>query len=248
MSAARSTARPCRQASLMQRRQQDVFPRPQRLGVDSREREHAGDDCRGALGYEFGIGDDGRGRGLEGSQHRQGAGCTTPRSVDGEVGGLSKSGDALSGLTPFGQTLTPACRFAFGKRLWRKTLHAGFVDVHPRGKLRCLQIGEGEQQVREVAFRVDDQHREAVNRRLLNDPDAQAGLAAAGHPENHGVGDEIGRVVEQRHVGRFAGLAIDAASQIEEPELLVIHRQTSNPTARINAMALLDCTTPGLRR
>src|SRR5262249_37435099 len=69
-----------------------------------------------------------------------------------------------------------------------------------------------------------DDRRDAVNRSLLEQVDAEAGLAAAGHPDAHRVRHEIGGVVEQvAWLGRLL-LCVDRAAKVEEPELFVVHR------------------------
>ena len=58
-------------------------------------------------------------------------------------------------------------------------------------KSSAAQLGEGQQQVGQVALGVDDDGRHAVDGRLLEQVDAQAGLAAAGHADKHGMGDQV---------------------------------------------------------
>ena len=84
------------------------------------------------------------------------------------------------------------------------------------------QSREGQQQVAEVALRIDRDHRHAVDRGLFDQVDAEAGLAAAGHAGDHAVGDEVGRVVEKRRVAAGLGVGIELAAEVEEAELLEI--------------------------
>ena len=58
--------------------------------------------------------------------------------------------------------------------------------------------GKGEQEVAEIAFRIDRDDGDAVDRRFFDQVDAETGLAAAGHAGDHGVRDEIRRIVEKR--------------------------------------------------
>ncbi len=53
------------------------------------------------------------------------------------------------------------------------------------------EIGERQQQVAEVALGVDDEGRDAVDRGLLEQRDAQAGLAAAGHADADRVRGQV---------------------------------------------------------
>ena len=63
--------------------------------------------------------------------------------------------------------------------------------------------------------------RHAVDRGLLDEVDAEAGLAAARHADADGVGDEVARVVEDE---LLAGLAVraDRAAEVEDAELLEV--------------------------
>ena len=68
----------------------------------------------------------------------------------------------------------------------------------PTAEVLGRQFREGQQQVGEVALRVNDDRRDAVDRGLLEQREAQAGLSAAGHADADGVGDKVLRVVQER--------------------------------------------------
>ncbi len=58
---------------------------------------------------------------------------------------------------------------------------------------------EEQQQVREVALRVDRDHRDALAQQLLEEDDGEARLARAGHPDDEPVRQQVGGVeVEPR--------------------------------------------------
>ena len=86
----------------------------------------------------------------------------------------------------------------------------GFVGIDPgRELLRRCSPGNVSIRFDEIALGIDGEHREAVDGRLLDERDAQAGLAAAGHADADGVRDQVRRVVEHRDIGaprRVAGV------------------------------------------
>ena len=71
--------------------------------------------------------------------------------------------------------------------------------VDPRAEVARGEVGEGEAEVGEVALGVDRDHRQPGLQRLFDDDHAEAGLAGAGHADDHAVGGEL--------VGRHADVA-----------------------------------------
>ena len=70
---------------------------------------------------------------------------------------------------------------------------AALASIHG-SNCRRVQRVEEQQQVREVALRVDRDHRDALSQQLLEQHDREAGLARPGHADDQAVGQEIGRV------------------------------------------------------
>ncbi len=164
-------------------------------------------------------------RGVEGAEDRDGHAGPAPWGVDGEVGGALQALDPGAVLAPFRQSGAPPLRFRGSERLGRLSLPASLVFVDPGPKLTRRQLRERQEQVAEVALRVDGNHRHAVDGGLFDERQAEPGLAAAGHPDADGVRDEVARIVEHRLVERAAGRHVVPASEIEEAELLeVLHR------------------------
>src|SRR5262249_3195064 len=60
------------------------------------------------------------------------------------------------------------------------------------------QFGELEKQVREVAFDVDDDARDAVDGGFFEQGEAEAGLAGAGHADDDAVGQQVAGVIHHR--------------------------------------------------
>ena len=81
---------------------------------------------------------------------------------------------------------------------------------------------ERQQQIAQVAFGIDDDGRDAVERRFLNQADAESGFAGTGHADAHRVGGQVLRFVEQRLFRRLPRFGIEDPSQIEHAQLFEI--------------------------
>jgi hypothetical protein len=77
------------------------------------------------------------------------------------------------------------------------------VVVHPRQEIFGTQIGEGQHQVGKITLGVDHDGRDVVQGRFLEQPDAEAGPAAARHPYADPMGHEILGVVEKKAARLF---------------------------------------------
>src|SRR4030095_12591313 len=83
-------------------------------------------------------------------------------------------------------------------------------------------------EVAQVALGVDGERRDAVDGSLLEQPDAEPGLAAPCHPDADPVGRQVFRVVEQELGKGLPGLRVPAPPQVEDPELLVVRHWPSS--------------------
>jgi hypothetical protein len=83
----------------------------------------------------------------------------------------------------------------------------GLCLVDPGAEVGRREVGKRETEVRQVALRVDRQHRQSGPQCLLDQDHAQSGLAGPGHPDDDAVrGERIGR---HGHVaGRVGGGAL----------------------------------------
>ena len=86
---------------------------------------------------------------------------------------------------------------------------AGGVGIG--GEVGGAARGEVEGEVAEVAFGVDGDDGDAVQRGFFEQGDAEAGFAGAGHADDDGVGGEVGGVVEDGG----AGLGQDLVAEVE---------------------------------
>ena len=113
--------------------------------------------------------------------------------------------DARGVLPPVREAGGPGLRLFRGELVFGQPGAAGIVFVDPGTELGGRQPGKRQQQVAEIAFRIDRNHRHAVDRGFLDEAEAQAGLAAAGHADADRVRDQVAGVVEDRLVERLAG-------------------------------------------
>ena len=203
-----------------QRREQDVLAAAHRVGLDPEQPEQAGDGGREALADQLGVGGRLAAGRLERLQDREREAGLAARRVDGEVGRLAQAGDPLAVLPPLGQPLRPQRRLLGRVLLDRHPLAPRLVGVHPGQEVVGPQAREGEQQVAEVALRVDHDRGHAVDGGLLEQAEAQAGLPAAGHPHAHRVGHQVARVVEQPPVAALPRGQVVRLAQVEGAKLL----------------------------
>ena len=129
--------------------------------------------------------------------------------------------DTGSVLLPGGEALFPVVGGLGGEGVDVEALGAGVVGVHPGREFFGAEVGEGEEQVREVAFGVDYDGGDAVNGGFLEESDAESGFAGACHADADGVGDEVFGVVEEGEAG------VLFFAEVEDAELFVIGEHCS---------------------
>ena len=193
-----------------------------RWRIEPGQRQDARGRAAGALGQQLAVRAGcrgwGRKRAQDGDRH---AGAAAGR-VDRELGGVAQALDAAGVLAPLGQSLSPPLRFGGGKRVGRLAAATRLVLVDPRPELRRRELRERQQEVAQIAFRVNRDDRDAIDRCLFDEREAQARLAAAGHADADGVGHEVARVVEHHLVERVPACHVVAAPEIEKTELFIV--------------------------
>ena len=94
--------------------------------------------------------------------------------------------------------------------------------VHPGTEVLGPQLGEGEQQVGQIALRIDDQSGDPVDRRLFEETDAQTGLAAARHPHTDTVRHQVFGIVQEEVLAKLTPTQVVLLAQVEDTQLLEI--------------------------
>ncbi len=140
--------------------------------------------------------------------------------VDDEVGAIFQRLDALRALVPRCQAVAPGVGRLVGEGFRRHVLAPGVVGVDPGQEVLGLQVGEGQQQVGDVALGIDDDRRHLVQRGLFQQVDAEAGLAAAGHADADRVGGQVAGVVHQGRLAQRAGGEVEILAKVESAKFL----------------------------
>ncbi len=210
---------------LEDRRQQHMIATVDRVRVAIQQRQQAGDDCGDPLAQRGSVlkqlrrrrckrADDGQ------RQARFGAG-----RVDRKIDGVAKFSDALGRLPPLRQSVLPVLGCLRRVLLDAQALALRFARIDPREELGRFQVRKRQQQVAQVAFRIDADRRDAVDASLFEQRQAQAGFAAARHADADCVRGEIARVVEQQILGQRARRRLVFPPEIEHAEFFVVlHR------------------------
>jgi len=136
-----------------------------------------------------------------------------------ELGG-AQTGNACPVLVPLGKALLPLRRVRCRQGVDRLALRGSF-RLGPWSEIGGREVGKRQQQIREIALRIDRQYRDAIDGRFLDERDPEAGLPAAGHADAHGVRQQILGVVEERFRRSGARCEVVLLSEVEETELLV---------------------------
>ena len=199
-------------------RDEDVLAALDRVGVDAEQRQQAGRDGADLIAHGLRVGAVGRRR--ERAEDRDGQAGLAAGRVDGEVGRVAQALDARAVLAPVGEALAPQLGLRLRVVVGRGARLGGVVLVDPRPEVLRAQGREREQQVGEVALGVDHDRGDAVDRGLLDDADAQAGLAGAGHADADGVRGQVLRVVEDIAVAQRLALDVVRLAEVEAPKSL----------------------------
>ena len=207
----------------------------ERVRIDTQQGQEARHRGADAVAQRVAVGQDFRGRRGQRAQHAERAPGVAARRVQRQIGGVPQAADAVGVLSPLGQSLAPALGGLSGELIGREPFAHRLGRVHPGSEVLGAQLRKGEEEVAQVALRVDGDGRHAVERGLLQQGDAQAGLAAARHPHAQRVGGEILRLVEERLVASLPRLRVEYPAEVEHAQLVeVVHRR---PPLRAPSMA-----------
>ncbi len=125
-------------------------------------------------------------------------------------------------MLPFGQPAPPEGGLVAGIVVGGDAFLRRLVLVDPGAEILRLEVREEEHQVGQVAFGVDDDGGDLIDRGFLEEADAQARLTASRHADADGMGHEVLGVIEEIIGGDGLGFRIDGLSEIKKAELLII--------------------------
>ena len=103
----------------------------------------------------------------------------------------------------------------------RNAFFRGIVLVDPWPKNRRIQRWKRQEQIGNVALRINHDRRDTIHRRLFEQSKAKAGLARSGHAQHHTVGHQILRIIKHQTILDLLGLEIVFAPQIKLTKLFV---------------------------
>ncbi len=176
-------------------REQDVLARLQRVGVDVDQRQDGADDAGHELALVLGGEGVELGRRVEAIEEAHLDAGARARRVDRDVGPGAIGADLLLVDALAGESAAPG-----GRHLLAELGRGGALVLYPRwvdplGEALWREVWPAQGEVGQVALGVDGDDRDVLAAGLLEEADTQAGLAAAGHPEDEPVGREVLRVV-----------------------------------------------------
>ena len=229
---------------LQDRRKQDVLPALQRIGIEAQQIEQAGGCCANPLSEHIGVFEDRPGRRVKGSQDGNRNPGVAAGGVDNELRRIPKPPYARPVLPPLGQPVAPQDGLLFRVLGGAQPLLAGIVFINPGQKVLRFQFREGEQEIGQIPFRIDYDGGDGIYGRLLEQADAQAGLAAAGHADTDRMRQQVLRVI-QKEGPRRRGLGL--TTQVEYAESFkLLHSacmvpQPTGPVQADSSICLRSC-------
>ena len=192
-------------------REQDVLAARQRVGADADETEQPGDVALDLVADELGIAR--VGRHLERADDVDRDARSRPGRVDREVRRRLQRGDVRPRQSPSRQSLAPGLGLLGGEGVGSETLGRGLAFVDPRTEVGRLQRRKREAQVGEIALGIDHQRRPPRGEHLLDEHDAEAGLARARHADDHAVRGQVVGVDADVVAGAVVGRRVDLPAQ-----------------------------------
>ena len=193
-------------------RQQDVLAPAERIALDADQGQQPRHRALDLLGNVLRIGRVARDLAQAADEVQRHPGRRA-RGVDRERGLLAQLGDALGADPPPGQALPPGG--GLGRPGPRVSGRLPGRRLDPGLEVLGRQVREREQQVPEVALGVDDQGRDVGQQGLLEQHDAEAGLARARHADDDAVGGERSGIERDVGAGARVRAGIDLLSEEE---------------------------------
>ncbi len=182
---------------LEQVREEDVLAAAERVGLDPDQAEQARNGALDLVADRLLVGLPRERRRLQRADHVQRHAGLGARRVEGHLGGVAQRLDPLRPDPRPLQAAPPELGGLLRVLVRGLTGVAGGRFVDPGPEARGREVGEGEREVAHVALRVEDQGRDPLRERLLEQHDPEAGLAGARHPDDHGVCGQVVRVEDE---------------------------------------------------
>ena len=189
------------------RHEEEVFAALYRVGFDAEKAEQASDDAKRLLADRLSIGPFGR-RG-ERFHERDRHSETGAWRIDTDVGRILQSLNTCAILVARRETSRPLL-----------CLFCGIFSLgNPREEVFRPKLGERQQEIRQIPFRIDNNRRNLIDCGLFEERDREARLSASRHADYDAVGREVARLIEVRMGGCAVGCRL---AEIEDAELLVV--------------------------
>jgi hypothetical protein len=169
---------------LQHRRQHDVRRVAHRVRAPPDEPEQAPHRVPDQVAQRLGVCQRGRGGPPERAEDVHGDAGLAARREQLHRHAVGEGADPLLADPPAGHPLRPPLRQCRG------VLAGG----DPGTETRRVQLGEDEAEVGEIALRIDGDDGDPRHHQLLEEDQAHAGLARAGHAQHHAVRPQAGRV------------------------------------------------------
>ncbi len=106
--------------------------------------------------------------------------------------------EPLRGDVPIGEAIFPGFGGFSGGGFDRFPLAAEGIGIQPGLEIGRGQVGKMQEQVGQVAFGIDQNGRDALERGFFHQANAQTGFPGTGHAGDNGVRGQVHRVIIER--------------------------------------------------
>ena len=182
---------------LEQIREEDVLAAADRVGLDPDQAEQARDGALDLVPDRLLVRLPRERRRLQRADHVQRHAGLGAGRVERHLGGVAQRLDPVGADARTLQAALPELGRLLGVLVRALAGVAGGRLVDPGPEARGREVGEREREVAHVALRVEDQRRDPLGERLLEQHDPETGLARAGHPDDHGMRSQVVRVEDE---------------------------------------------------
>ena len=197
-----------------------------RVRVDTEQRQDAGRGGLDALPVQIDVIQQCRVGCGERLQYRDRQAGVAARRVDRKVHIFSELRNAAAGLAPVVETFFPERRLSRGKLVGRLALVGCRPFVDPGTKIVGAELWKREQDIAHVTLGIQRDNRNVIERRLLQQADAETGFARTRHADDDSMCRQVLRVVQNEVVGEFVGFAVVALADIERTKFFEVQHRS----------------------